>query len=188
MRIAHLTAIIEALAHLVTNDTSLQEVLREINQFAIALIPAEACTTWIRAGEELIVCRDTAYPLSRTHPVSGMALTMRDGQGVGLTAYMAYQFTHAPERSPIFNLSQARIREHPAYGGGQPLHPYFPKSTTSLSILCAPIRAKTSKDLLGLVKVENQLSAEGGISGESFSDEEAEVLEAYAGLLGIVTK
>lgn len=182
----NLIAITEALFHLVTNNADLQDVLRNINQFAVALIPAEVCTTWLREGQEnIVIIEGTAYPRCYTKKdIGGATIKMKEGPEVGLTAYMAYQFVACPQRYSIFNLSRAAIEGHYAYGGGKPKNPYFPTSTTSLSILCVPIRKKPTDDCIGMIKVENKLNPWGFPSGESFSHEEVEILNKYADVLG----
>jgi len=186
MNTDNLMAIGEALFHLVDNDANLQDLLRNINQFAIALIPAEVCTIWIREGQDnIIIAKGTAYPHCYINPnLGGETIKMRDGPGVGFTAHMAFQFATFPERYAVFNLSYAALVGHQAFRGGKPANPYFQTSTTSLSILCAPIRDKITNNFIAMIKVENKLNPWGFPSGESFTPDEAELLKKYADLLG----
>ena len=180
----NLVAIRKALAFLVTNGVDIPEVLRNINQFAIALIPAEVCTTWLRAGDNIIVCKDTAYPLSRAQSVGGRVLEMKEGQGVGLTSHMAFQFAYNMKQDLIFNLSHKEIERHPAFGGGMLVNPYFPQSTNSLSMLCAPIIERTGNNFLGMVKIENRINIEGTTSENRFSKDEERIIQMYTVELG----
>ncbi|MBU4260606.1 MAG: hypothetical protein KKC76_01825 [Proteobacteria bacterium] len=179
----NLAGITHSLLHLVTKGASLQVVLRNINQFAIALVEAESSTTWIKEGVDLIVCKDTAYPLCQTQPVGGMAVKIRDDKGVGLTAYMANQFNLGPGGHKIFNLSYASIVGHYAYGGGKPVNTCFPVSTTSLSILCVPLIGEVDCKILGLIKVENRLDPLGFPCGDRFSDDQADLIKQFAGIV-----
>lgn len=180
MNSENLVGITQALLHLVANGAPLQVLLRNINQFAIALVEAETCTTWIKDGDDLIVCKDTAYPLCQTQSVGGMAVKIRDGKGVGLTAYMANQFSAHPGGHQVFNLSYASIVGHYAYGGGKPVNPYFPTSTTSLSILCVPLVGELDSKVLGMIKVENRLDPLGFPSGDRFCDDQVNLIKQFA--------
>lgn len=93
-----LAGIRECLIYLVAHKPPLPVILRNSNQFAVALIAAETCMTWIRQGEQLVLCEDTAYPKCYVEPVGGAAVTIRDDVGVTMTAYMASQFASDSER------------------------------------------------------------------------------------------
>jgi hypothetical protein len=169
----------ECLIHLVSQKASLQDILRNINQFALSLIAAEASTTWIRQGEQMILSKDTAYPVCYTRPIGGRAIDIKDGEGVTLTSYMAYQFAHHPELYPVFNFSYATIVNHYAYGGGVPAVPFFPRSRRCHSMLVAPIRRQSTNEFIGLIKIDNKLSDWGFPCGDSFSHSEVNLLKYY---------
>jgi len=180
-----LRSIGEILRYVAHEGARVEQILQDINQFGVALARAEACTFWIRDEDYITVRENTAYPVCRTRRVPGARLQIVEADRPGLTAYMAYQFMHRPSEHKCFNFSAEAIKSHPAYrqADKEPtFNPYFPFSTTSLSILCAPVRINS--EFVGMIKAENRFADDGRPSGQEFTETECSEFVEYGNILG----
>ena len=79
---------------------SLSSLLRTVNQYAVTLVPAEVCTTWLFVPEKsgrIIIPQNTAFPSGF---VKETADEKKDITQPGLTTGLAREFKENPSAGP----------------------------------------------------------------------------------------
>lgn len=149
------------------------QLIGHVAYYAAKAFEAETSSVWLVTNDGQSIRIEASVGHSKGKFEKGHALPIRAAKRGGLTSYMA-------ATGGIFNLKGDKLRTHFAVKRAGSHHT---ASGQCEALLAFPLRRRVDGSLLGLIKLENRVDANGHILvNEGFSEEDELLASVFAGL------